>query len=388
MSTGQSGVAHTFTGGTATRTITAALTNGLPNPIDNSFGTGGKSVVVNTGVDDKAFDIAVQPDGKLLVAGGPGLSVARYNTDGSVDTSFGTNGRATASGAGTAFGMVLQADGKILIGGGTNFGMARFTADGQLDTTFGTNGVASSGFGTTYAGYDLAIVDGGKIVEVGTNGGTNFIVARFNANGSVDTSFGTAGKTATDFFGSLDKAFALAVQSDGKLLLAGQARDGATNYKWAMARYNANGSLDTTFGTGGKGHDRPGQQRRHDLGRSSSNPTGRSSRPGWAGRRRRATTSRWRGTRRMARSTRHSVPAGIATLDFGSGGDQAFALELLPGDKFLLAGRAQSSSNAMNFGLARFKQQRHARHVVRQCREGQHRLRGQHRRVGSKRFAT
>lgn len=351
--TGQPAATHTYAGPTATRTITASLSGGLPNPIDTSFGNAGKVEVQTGGTDDKAFDLAVQSDGKLVVAGGPGLGVARFNTDGTPDASFGIGGRATAPGVGTGYAVALLANGKVLVGGGENFALAQFNADGTLDASFGAGGSAISGFGKTYQGYDLAKLPDGKIVVVGTNGGNNFIVSRFNADGSVDPGFGTNGKTSTDFFGSLDKAFSLAIQPDGKLLLGGQARDGATNYKGALARYNADGTPDPTFGTNGKvavelGHDDDavwsiklqGDGKIVAAGRGGSAATGYDF--------------------ALARFEADGTPdatfgtGGVSTLDFGYGGDQAYALQILPGGKFLLAGRAQSSSKALNFALARF----------------------------------
>jgi uncharacterized delta-60 repeat protein len=349
-------VTHTYAAASATRTVTATA-SAIGNPLDTTFGTGGK-VTTNLGTaDDYAYDVAIQPDGKILVAGGPNFSLIRYNADGSLDTTFGGgDGWVTEPGTNKAFGIALQLDGKILVGGGENFSLARFNTDGTLDTTFGNGtGKTVSGFGVTYDAYDFAVVDGGKIVMVGTNNGSNFITARFNADGSLDTSFGTAGRTTTDFFGSLDKAFALAVQSDGKLVVVGQARDGSTNYKWALARYTAEGALDTSFGTGGKittdmGHNDDAAWALQILSNGQIVVAGRGGT---------ASTGYDFGLARYNADGSLDTSfggggTGTTLLHFGAGGDQAYALKVLSDGKLFLAGRAQHSSNAMDFGLARY----------------------------------
>ena len=111
---------HTYTSGPVQRTITASLSS-FPNPLDTTFGTGGKVTTDLGSVNDYPYDVELQPDGKILVAGGDGFSLARYNSNGTIDTTFGNNGIVQQSGTDSAFGIIVQPDGKILVGGGSNF---------------------------------------------------------------------------------------------------------------------------------------------------------------------------------------------------------------------------------------------------------------------------
>ena len=177
---------------------------------------------------------------------------------------------------------------------------------------------------------------------------------RFNSNGSVDTTFGTAGKTVTDFFGSLDKAYAVAIRPDDKIVVVGQARNGATNYQLAMARYTANGQIDTTFGTSGKttlemGHTDDAAWAIQILSNNQILVAGRGGISASTG----YDFALARFNENGALDTNFGT-SGQTLLDFGSGGDQAYALKVLSDGKILLGGRAKSSSKAMNFGLARF----------------------------------
>ena len=210
--------------------------------------------------------VAVQADGKIVTAGAvfgsPNhFALARYNSDGSFDTSFGTGGKvATDFGSTVPFGLLIQPDGKIVLagGGGDAFAMARFNADGSFDTSFGTGGKVTTAFGGTYAaGYGVARTPDGKIVVggikefVGSGFDYDFAVARYNDDGSLDTSFGAGGKVTTDFASTDDIPYTVAVQADGKIVLAGITDSGnASNF--GLVRYNVDGSLDASFGSGGK----------------------------------------------------------------------------------------------------------------------------------------
>src|SRR5581483_9634764 len=131
--------------------------------------------------------------------------------------------------------------------------------DGALDPTFGSGGKVTTDFATSFDnGSAVAIQGNGKIVMVGANfdgiGGADFAVARYNVDGSLDASFGTGGKVLTDFGRSYDQATAVAIQLDGKIVVVGRTQTGGSNDDFALARYNADGSLDATFGVGGKVH--------------------------------------------------------------------------------------------------------------------------------------
>jgi uncharacterized delta-60 repeat protein len=230
--------------------------------LDPGFGTAGK-VTTNFGGTELALAVALQPDGKIVVAGRSNASgnfdflVARFTPSGSLDSSFGTGGRATTDFSGgsvdRAFGLALQADGKIVVAGDSdaNFAVARYNPDGSLDATFGAGGKLITTFGGADQASSLGIQPDGKIVVAGhtdTGTSTDLAVARYNPDGSLDATFGTGGKVTTNFTGSSDDvASAVAIQFDGKIIVAGDSQD-----NFAVARYNPDGSLDATFGTDGK----------------------------------------------------------------------------------------------------------------------------------------
>ncbi|MBA3351880.1 MAG: hypothetical protein H0U23_05550, partial [Blastocatellia bacterium] len=255
-----------------------ALARYNPNgSLDTTFGSGGKVTTDFGPGDDILWDIVIQPDGKIVAVGSHALSVspdfalARYNPDGSLDTTFGVGGKVTTdfnSAPNTATAVALQPDGKILVGGWVffpgatqDFGLARYNPDGTLDLTFDGDGVATIGFGITVPGtdylYDIALQPDGKIVAVGsyeTNFGMlgDFAIARFNPDGTPDTTFSFDGKTTTDFT-SFDRALGVALQPDGKIVAIGHRIGSiAQDNDWALARYNPDGTLDTSFGSGGK----------------------------------------------------------------------------------------------------------------------------------------
>jgi uncharacterized delta-60 repeat protein len=221
--------------------------------LDAGFATAGKALTTLSGnLFAPANTVAVQLDGKIVVAGSAS-GLVRYNADGSLDVGFGTAGRVTSAFV-TASGVALQADGKIILVGDSP-AVARYTANGTLDVTFGNGGLVT----TSFAANSVAIQNDGKLVIVGkvaSSNFTDFAVARYNADGTPDSGFGSAGMVTTDFSG-LDSASGVVLQSDGRILVVGDTETGdATAHVFsaslAMARYNADGSLDATFGTGGK----------------------------------------------------------------------------------------------------------------------------------------
>ncbi len=138
-------------------------------------------------------------------------------------------------------------------GGSGDFAVARYNAGGILDTSFGTGGKVTTNFGGDDRGFSVALQDDGKIVVAGTKfagGSGDFALARYNAAGSLDATFGTGGKVTTNF-GGYDRGLSVAIQSDGMIVAAGTSPGGGSA-DFALARYNAIGALDTTFGTGGK----------------------------------------------------------------------------------------------------------------------------------------
>jgi len=215
------------------------LSDGTP---DGSFGGGDGQVT--TSFQDvggaTGNDMALQPDGRIVMAGYAGatsfdFAAARYNADGSLDTTFSGDGRVTTDLGGYNFGetTVVQSSGKIVVSGstGSNFTLVRYNVDGSLDSGFGTGGVVTTSFGTGSAVQDLMLQPDDRIVAGGTAGG-DFALARFNADGTLDTGFGTNGRTTTDF-GTGDIVNSLALQSDAKILAFGDDSEGDR----ALARY-------------------------------------------------------------------------------------------------------------------------------------------------------
>jgi uncharacterized delta-60 repeat protein len=283
--------------------------------LDARFGRGGKVVTAFTGGANNAHALVLQPDRKIVVAGficpflmptvcsGLNFALVRYNPDGSLDPTFGTGGKATTNFAESANGLARQPDGRIVAVGSTstvNFALARYTPSGSLDPTFGLGGTVLTGIVNGFQASAVAVTlqPDGKIVVAGQaqgfalarytpNGvldptfgsggkvttptdrhgaaalavvrqrdgkivasgfiGAGFAVVRYNPDGSFDPTFGTGGTVITDFGGTQGAARSLVLQPDGRIVAAGSAGG-----NFALARYNLDGSLDPTFGTGGK----------------------------------------------------------------------------------------------------------------------------------------
>ena len=250
--------------------------------LDPTFGNGGIVMTDFNTSTDLANAVALQPDGKLIAAGttytdndfsDEDFAIARYNPDGSLDTSFGTNGKVTTDFPGLAAvisAVVVQPDGKIVVAGGAyplftfagDFKVARYNPDGSLDTSFGAGGIVTTIFpGDGSFAFALVLQSDGKIIAAGTDfvdfnpgdmSDTDFALARYNPDGSLDTTFGNGGTVTTDFLGAEDDAFSVLLQPDGKIVAVGSANSPVDFYDFAAARYLSNGTLDTTFGTGGK----------------------------------------------------------------------------------------------------------------------------------------
>jgi uncharacterized delta-60 repeat protein len=234
--------------------------------LDASFGGDGKVITNFAKREDLANAVAIQDNGKIVAAGGASKSafdgkfaLARYRKNGALDPSFGGDGKVTtnlAEGVESAYDVVIQADGKIIAAGGGDlgeFGLVRYNADGTLDAAFGEDGKVVAAITPDFELlFGVALQPDGKIVAVGSTA-LDFVLARFNPDGSLDPTFGGDGVVTTNFTSGQDYAKAVVIQDDGKIVVAG---DAGYCCEWTssfgLARYNADGTLDTTFGGDGK----------------------------------------------------------------------------------------------------------------------------------------
>ena len=368
----------TIRGTTARRLLLLACVLGVllvpaaaaaPGTLDASFGAGGRVTTSFGTADDDASAVALQPDGKIVAAGyaynGPQsvFALVRYNADGSLDTSFNGTGKVTTviGGDDYAEAVTLQGDGKIIVAGtssnGSNydFAVARYNADGSLDTSFNGSGMATTAFGPGLdIAYTVALQPDGKIVTGGygsTGSKVDFALARFNTNGSLDSSFGTGGKVTTAVGSDSDIGRAIALQPDGKIVAAGySAVVGGENF--ALVRYNANGTLDSGFGAGGIVTTAMGN---HNILLSAAvQPDGRIVAAG----------DTWDSPNIASQDFAliRLNPDGALDPSFGSGGkirtsigpstDAALAIALQPDGKIVAAGK--STNGATDFALVRY----------------------------------
>jgi uncharacterized delta-60 repeat protein len=254
--------------------------------LDPTFGSGGQVINSFSNYNDAANAVTVQPDGKIVIAGsttasgsktGGDFLVARYTANGTPDASFGNSGY-TATDFGTthdgasAIALQPQADGtnKIVVAGLTQkgndeFAVARYNPNGALDTTFGGKGskgmVVTDLGGRITSAQSITVDAAGRILVAGftnapsstTSGPEYAALVRYNPDGTLDTTFGKAGKLVTTIRVENDgHSIAVAVQADGKIVLGGDAYDPATNLvKFVVARFTTNGAADTGFGPGG-----------------------------------------------------------------------------------------------------------------------------------------
>ena len=344
--TGQAEKSSSIDGDTDFALVNYHITNSL---LDNSFGAQGK-VISDLPADNTIINVIVLPDDKILATGtisSPDFSLALYDKDGNLDTSFGSSGQVTTDFFGfndTAFSSILLPNGKILLAGSAqkesdfnsgDFALALYESDGSLDTSFGNQGkIITDFFGFTDIAVDIALQSDGKILALGvagkqeglpfefelalvrynndgsldpsfgdlTNPGkilidipddstgesplfsansaaaflsslaiqtdgkiivassllssqlddTDITLFRYNSDGTLDSSFGNQGKVSTDFFGFDDGATDILIQSDGKILVAGGVGQDEQNVSFALVRYNSNGTLDNSFGDQGK----------------------------------------------------------------------------------------------------------------------------------------
>ncbi len=295
-------------GGSSTWGFGISRFNGDGTP-DTTFGTGGKVVSQLSIYSDQAREAVVQSDGKIVVVGfatnlfsGEDVALARYTSTGSLDTSFGSSGSVTTDIAGMGApdqgrSVVIQSDGRILVGGYTaqvnsppnnDFLLTRYLSNGMLDPSFGGNGKVVTDLGGNDLAYQLVQQTDGKIVLAGYSviaGVDRFAVARYNNDGSLDASFNGNGRVTFTFGSASADAYSVALQSDGKIVLAGLVTTNG-NSDFAMMRLTTYGNVDTSFGVN-----------------------------------------------------------GFVTTPIGSGADKSFGIDIQPDDKILLTGYSTGTSD-------------------------------------------
>jgi len=243
-----------------------------PGDLDSTFGINGRVTLAIGTSNSHAASMAMQSNGKIVVAGsarggiptGEDFALARFNQNGTPDTSFGSDGIVTTAVAifredDAAKAVAIQPDGKIIAAGyaesswgDKRFALVRYHPDGTLDNSFGSGGEVT----TIMSGGDeshlstIALQPDGKIIAVGRVY-RYFAIARYKTNGSLDSTFGTNGKVFTEFLQSVSWANSTVIQPDGKIIVAGTVLSTTSHNDFALARYHADGSLDSTFGSNG-----------------------------------------------------------------------------------------------------------------------------------------
>ena len=252
-------VANTFISMMLLLTVSSAIAQ--PGNLDTNFGGGLVTMCSGLGIA-----VTTQPNGKILVTGradnsDDDLVVVRYLPSGMRDASFGLQGVATWDGGydDLGRGIAVQPDGRIVVVGTTGNGLdddmmvMRFNADGSIDNSFGIAGVVIINASSLDEGHAVALQPDGRIVAVGrsfTGGSNNFLIVRLNFDGTPDSSFNGIGVQLWDNGGNLESASGLALQPDGRMVVVGYSQS-AGNDDLAVVRFNENGTLDNSFGNGG-----------------------------------------------------------------------------------------------------------------------------------------
>ncbi|MCB8924158.1 MAG: tandem-95 repeat protein [Ardenticatenaceae bacterium] len=309
---------------TGTNSSIAVVRYSSSGALDSGFGSSG---IVNTtlgGTFAMGTAVALQTNGQIIIGGtrDDDFVVARLNSsDGSLDTTFNSTGYNTADFTGRAdegHGLVIQSSGAIVIGGFANqgddqdFGIARFTSSGALDSSFGSSGIATAdpSGGSNDLAYALAEQSTGALVLAGFSemADEETTLARFTADGVLDTTFGSSGTVVTSNPGLADFTYDLAVQPTDKLVVIGFTQNGAPNNEdFRVARYNGDGTLDSNFGGTGIVYT--------DIGTVLSN---------------------------------------------GNHQDEAYAVAVQPDNRIIVVGLTDVTSGDKNFAVARYESQNNA----------------------------
>lgn len=354
--------------------FTVVASSTAPGALDRGFGPG--RVTVGISNDDAVRAVLVQPDGKVVVAGGGGFlhwyfgsstwwksGLARFNPDGTLDSSFGTEGIVKphlGDGDTSLQALALQPDGKLVVAGrawnGTNIGFAvlRLLADGTLDTSFGGNGVVTTPVGTGERdGGATAVVVGpaGRIIVAGKAwNGSDFdlALARYLPDGTLDPTFGGDGVVTSPVGPGDDVANALVRQPDGRLVVAGETAAAAGGSDVAVVRYDPDGGLDSTFG-GGDGIVTTSLSSGDDTGNALVlQPDGKLVVAGGANGGSAFALVRYKPGGNLDATFNGS---GAVTTEFGAGEDVANALVLQPDGKLVAAGSSAAPADLSVFGI-------------------------------------
>jgi len=336
---------------------------------------------------DIANAVAVQADGKLVVVGttyqnndfsDEDFAVARYNSNGTLDLTFGVGGKVQTDFPGlaaVASSVVIQSDGKIVVAGGAfplftflgDFKVVRYNPDGSLDSSFGDGGIVTTTFpGQGSYAFAVALQPDGKIIAAGTDfvnfspedsSDTDFALARYNSDGTPDATFNGDGQATTNFDGFNDDAFSILVQPDGKLVAVGSAKNPANFYDFAAARYLSNGAIDTTFGVTGKVRTDFGDHNFDQARSAVLQPDGKIVAAGFA-----ISQNGLVQNFAVARYNSNGVldagfgTSGMTQIDFGSCCQSANKVLLQPRGKIITVGYANTESSDSDFLLARLTQ--------------------------------
>lgn len=257
------GAACGTTSGNPDFLVARYLTNGT---LDTTFGSGGSRISAIGPAGDIAAAVGIDSQSRIVLAGtseatsSMGSAVARYTSSGALDSTFGTGGsirgKLVMPGNDSIRALLIQADDKIVVAGavdsaGRRAAIFRLNLNGAFDTSFGVGGKYSPELGaeahvsSLQATADGKILAGGAIVQNPSD--PDFLVLRINSNGSLDSTFGDAGKAVTHVSDYDDRVNGMALQADGKILTVGATFDKAGDYDFALARYNADGSPDGSF---------------------------------------------------------------------------------------------------------------------------------------------
>ncbi|WP_297696753.1 DUF2341 domain-containing protein, partial [uncultured Eudoraea sp.] len=333
------------------------------------IGDGTQTTDVNSG-KDQPYATALQSDGKIVTVGFAQnggqfeFAVTRYNPDGTLDTSFGGDGIVSTDGGAmgnVATTVAIQNDGKIVVAGSTgdglsdDFAVLRYNSDGTPDTTFDGDGMVTTSFSAGLdQAYSIQIQPGGEILVLGTSSnGTELTMARYNADGSLDTSFDGDGKLTASFPAGLQNPDSVLLQSDGKILVSG-TQYVVDHHQLALARFDANGNIDTSFDgdglatvyVGSGGNDYPGGLTQQADGKILL--VGRS----WNGTTGDADFSVVRFNTNGSLDTSFSGD-GMLTTAIGTGDERAADVVVQPDGKILVAGYSDNGSDN-EFAVVRY----------------------------------